>query len=755
MTYGSGGYDGGLQGAAVARVVAVADVNGDGNPDLVVPNPCASSTECTNGTVSVLLGNGDGTFQAAVSYSSGGFYPLSVAATDVNGDGKPDLVVANECASSTDCTNGTVSVLLGNGDGTFQAAVSYGSGGYVAVSVEAADVNGDGKPDIVVSNYCASSSNCNNGMVGVLLGNGNGTFQPAVSYGSGGYITLSLAVADVNGDSKPDLIVISTCATNSDPCVTGSTVSVLLGNGNGTFQAAVAYGSGGYVALSVAVADVNGDNKPDLVVANDCASSTDCNNGTIGVLLGNGDGTFQTAVPFGSGGSYAVSVAVADVNADGKPDLVVANTCNIGIDCTNGVVGVLLGNGDGTFQAAVIYGSGGWEADSVAVANMNGDGTPNLVVANLCVSSTNCANGTVSMLINLLGPVASITGGYFNGVQIVGTTSYFPQDVVLTNIGETAMTVTSVTISGPPFAIIDNYCMKGVQPFTHCDIVVTFTPTAAGSASGSLVFKDNASNGTTQTVTLSGTGVAKPVATSTSVTGSLYPFSFYGQSVTLRAVIDPSAYGVVPTGTVTFVSGTTTLGTATVVPAAHGGACPIFCAVGSLNTTLLAPGLDVIAATYNGDATFSPSSGTTTQQVNLATTTLTSGLNPSYVFQSVTLTATVTGNYVVSPTGPVTFKQGATTLGTATLVNGQASISNTYTASGTFSTTAVYSGNADYATVDVACAEASRQQRAYDDRAHVITQSLDFRSVRNVHSYRYSPIWWDSNRKCHFQKQFH
>src|SRR5208282_1700274 len=120
----------------------------------------------------------------------------------------------------------------------------------------------------------------------------------------------------------------------------------------------VPYGSGGYHADSVAVADVNGDGKPDLLVANQCASSSNCNNGSVGVLLGNGDGTFQAAVTYGSGGYYAESVAVADVNGDGKPDLVVANDCCAGGNGDDGSVSVLLGNGDGTFQTAVTYGSG-------------------------------------------------------------------------------------------------------------------------------------------------------------------------------------------------------------------------------------------------------------------------------------------------------------------------------------------------------------------------------------------------------------
>ncbi len=282
-------------------------------------------------------------FAPAVAYDSG-TQPFSVAMADVNGDGKPDLLVANSFACEG-CNNGSVSVLLGIGDGTFQNPVTYGSRGYLTFSVAVADVNGDGKPDLLVTNR----NNGSVGSVGVLLGNGDGTFRGAVTDGSGGYQANSVAVADVNGDGKPDLLVANLCAEST--CAMNGTVGVLLGNGDGTFQTAVPYGSGGYYADSVAVADVNGDGKLDLLVANACASSSNCaNGGSVGVLLGNGDGTFQAAVTYGSGGE-ANLVAVADVNGDGKPDLLLANI--------NNTVGVLLGNGDGTFRTVVTYDTGG------------------------------------------------------------------------------------------------------------------------------------------------------------------------------------------------------------------------------------------------------------------------------------------------------------------------------------------------------------------------------------------------------------
>jgi hypothetical protein len=401
VTYGSGGFG--------ASSVAVADVNGDGKPDLVVANGCVESTCSTNGdgAAGVLLGNGDGTFQAAVTYDSGGFSPESVAIADVNGDGKPDLIVANWCASINSnggcSTDGVVSVLIGNGDGTFQTAVTYDTGGFETLSVAVADVNGDGKPDVLVANVCASETNCNNGIVGVLLGNGDGTFQTAVTYGSGGHTAESVAVADVNGDGKPDLVVANQCVDSS--CSTDGAAGVLLGNGDGTFQAAVTYDSGGLLSDSIAVADVNGDGKPDLVVANACGSTIIqyCDpqrgaNGTVGVLLGNGDGTFQPAVTYDTD-CTAESVAVADVNGDGKPDLVVAG-CSVNV-CSNGVASILLGNGDGTFQAPVSYSASGWGEFSVVATDVNGDGIPDVVVADSC-DDRNCFTGSiVAVLINM------------------------------------------------------------------------------------------------------------------------------------------------------------------------------------------------------------------------------------------------------------------------------------------------------------------------------------------------------------------
>ena len=400
VTYGAGGFN--------SDSMAIADVNGDGIPDLIVANSCASASDCANGTVGVLLGNGDGSFRTAALYDSGGNDPSSIAIADVNGDRKPDVIV-------THYSSGDVGVLLGNGDGTLKTAALYDSGGWFANSVAVGDVNGDGKSDLLVATNCArfdftcgsplapvrggfapAMSDLKPGSVGVLLGNGDGTFQAASNYETGTYRAKSIALADVNADGRLDVIV--TNQVTSSLLGNGSDVGVLLGNGDGTFQTAANYVTGGYgFTEQLVVADVNRDGKPDVLVANTATSQNQPGPGNVGVLLGNGDGTFQPVTVYDSGAKFPVSVAVADVNGDGNPDMVVANQCQSYDSCPNGVLSVLLGDDDGTFQAPLaVINSGVGSPTALTVTDVNGDGKPDLIVANSCYS---CAN-EIGVLIN-------------------------------------------------------------------------------------------------------------------------------------------------------------------------------------------------------------------------------------------------------------------------------------------------------------------------------------------------------------------
>ena len=349
--------------------VTVGDFNGDGKADLAVANG-------SSGTVTVLLGNGDGTFTAAAgSPITVGSRPVSVAVGDFNGDGKADLAVANY-------VDNTVTVLLGNGDGTFTAAGSPIVVGNGATSVAVGDFNGDGKADLAVANYVDNT-------VTVLLGNGDGTFTAAGSPIVVGNGATSVAVGDFNGDGKADLAVAN---------YVDNTVTVLLGNGDGTFTPAagspIVVGNG---PGSVVVGDFNGDSKSDLAVANN-------GDNTVTVLLGNGDGTFTAAGSPIVVGNGATSVAVGDFNGDGKADLAVANY-------GSGTLTVLLGNGDGTFAAAA--GSPitvGNNASAVAAGDFNGDGKADLAVANW-------GDNTVTVL---LAQVTETATAAISGVSIPG-----------------------------------------------------------------------------------------------------------------------------------------------------------------------------------------------------------------------------------------------------------------------------------------------------------------------------------------------
>ena len=165
--------------------------------------------------------------------------------------------------------------------------------------------------------------------MGVLLGNGDGTFQPGTPYPFGRYFTHSLAVMDLNGDGKFDLVVANMCMAISN-CSSNGTIAVIFGNGDGSFQAPITYPAGAYEPTSLALADFDGDGKIDVALVSQSVSGSNTA-GVVSVLLGNGNGTFQPAVSYNPGGSGSIAVAVADVNKDGKPDLTVVTGAGVGV----------------------------------------------------------------------------------------------------------------------------------------------------------------------------------------------------------------------------------------------------------------------------------------------------------------------------------------------------------------------------------------------------------------------------------------
>ena len=381
--------------------VTIGDFNKDGHVDLVVANnsgywPAGSSS------VSLLLGNGNGTFNAKQDFLLG-YYSgeqVQIKACDINGDGSLDLVIAVNAWSEPGAT-----IVLGNGDGTFQSPQNLSDVTRVT-SLAVGDLNGDGLPDLALAHY--------DGNLGILLGNGNGTFQAEksatvglVQYGYNKELTLN----DINHDGILDLLVFDQW---------GETVQILIGQGNGTFGltqqilqtdlnlnslafadfnndgqvelATFGYGAlslfsdlgdgtfhrmfedfivTGSYTISVTLHDINHDGNLDLIQGN--------NRGSISVLLGNGNGSFQQAQDIDVGGMWPDQITIADVNDDGNPDLIVRNSYSSG---------VLLGNGNGSFQAMHLLLIDPWLSfypgrGSVAVGDVNGDGKVDLVFSDL------------------------------------------------------------------------------------------------------------------------------------------------------------------------------------------------------------------------------------------------------------------------------------------------------------------------------------------------------------------------------------
>lgn len=465
LGYAVGGYAGGRP--------VVADFNHDGKLEVM--------THDWEMNLIYLPNQGDGTLMAANNYYSKRSestnywygYGISVATGDFNGDGHPDVVLGKS-GSSADMG---LTVFLGNGNGTFQPGVTYGDSEY-EYYVAVTDFNGDGKLDIVATDNEA-------GMLLVHPGKGDGSFYPPIAFatdpsGSGG--PDGLVVADFNNDGKPDVAVFNEENDN---------IGVLLNNGDGTAVNLTTYPLTGTGTL-LAAGDLKGKGNMDIVAA-------EYWNDAVAVLLNNGDGTFQapvetklnlgfTARPFG--------IAIGDLNGDGKPDIALTLDGDTGSENNYmQYVAVMTGNGDGTFNAPVLYPATAkntlidtpWPGE-IRIADLNNDGKPDLVY-------TNAEYGSVAVLYykgndpsnNPLyyDPVEFVSGGYAYGLSIVdlnsdGALDYvaagddFPGITIGYNTGGNALTVAS---SKSPALTTDTITVSAqVQPTARG---VTSTPTGA------------------------------------------------------------------------------------------------------------------------------------------------------------------------------------------------------------------------------------------------------------------------------------
>jgi hypothetical protein len=459
-----------------------ADFNGDGKLDLAY---FQLSSDLSVASLTIQLGNGDGTFQGRVSYAccSMTSYALGMVSGDFNGNGYPDLAVV---------AGGDVFILLNNGDGTFHFGPTFYSPVGGALSIAAGDFNGDGKLDLAIGT---------NTGVSLYLGNGDGTFQQQGGYATGLPVTYMVA-GDFNRDGVLDLVVPTS----------GVEMLFLQGVGDGTFLAPYGPLQGPWGVDGLITADINGDSKLDLI-AFPCASY-------INMLLGNGDGTFQPPVNIADLGTVVV---VGDFNADGKLDLALIWTNGV-----NGDLEIFPGNGDGTFQSPTktdIEGSGTF---GLVAGDFNSDGKMDLAM-------TMGYPGDYNLLVFLQGQFASADFGPTSlnfGSQAIGTPSA-PRDASLDNIGTSTLTLSNISITGAnagDFAQT-NSCPASLAPGGNvfCDVSVTFTPTAAGSRSATLSFTDNAL-GSPQLVSLMGTGAIPVPPVLLSPSSVAFPAQYVGTS---------------------------------------------------------------------------------------------------------------------------------------------------------------------------------------------------------------------------------
>jgi hypothetical protein len=528
--------------------VAVGDFNGDGKADLAI----TSRTSGAN-TVTILLGKGDGTFQPPASYPAGSGTP-SIAIADFNGDGNSDIAVS----SSDNQGSGLIGMLLGNGDGTFRPAINlpitvgFPSGlGSMAV----ADFNGDGKPDLLL---IASQP-------AILLGNGDGTFQSPLTLQMFGPFNTSVVVGDFNGDGKPDIVIA------------GNGLQIALGNGDGTFQAFSTINNGN-LGARLTVADFNGDGKLDLMMS-----------GSLSVLLGNGDGTFQPPVSSSIVGNAPI---IGDFNSDGIADLAIVNS---------NTVNLLQGNGDGTFHLVLSYTTAGVPY-VLAAADFNGDGRVDLASV-----STN-QGGNVTILLGVASGVSLTVTGGSSQTAVAGAAFVTPLQV-------------TVVQNGTP---VNSAIVNFTAPSAGASAVLT--PTAVTNTAGIATVNATANNipgsyvvtasyqGLTASFSLANTTVGGIVATSgTPQTALLYAPFPKPLVVTVRDSAGNLASGVTVTFTAPLSGASVSLSPITAVTNTSGQASAFAYAnntAGTYTVTASAGGLPASFSLTNTSLSVTISGGT-------------------------------------------------------------------------------------------------------------------------------------------------
>ncbi|PJJ59046.1 putative secreted protein (Por secretion system target) [Hymenobacter chitinivorans DSM 11115] len=499
--------------SGAAQGIVSADFNGDGRPDLATANSSQNS-------VAVLLQSATtpGTFPAISTYGSGGSFSPVLATGDLNGDGRPDLAVANQ-------ESNTVGVLLNSATtpGSFGSVVVYtASTASRCRGIAIADVNGDGANDLITGT---------NSQIGVRLGSKTtpGTFGALTTYASGSSVTDEIVVGDVNGDGRPDIVAGNT-STN--------TVSVLLNSATtpGTFGAAVTYLTNANSSLrGVALGDLNNDNRPDIVAVNDADN-------TVSVLLNSATtpGTFPTAVSYALGSSSPLGVTIGDLNGDGFAEIVAENYGgNYGV-----TVSVLVNSPTtpGSFPtAANVINTGGMGPCHAVIRDLNADGKPDLAIANFysndlsvllsttsftapTLSSVNPTSGPVGTSVTLTGArLGGATAVSFNGTAastfaVVNATTVTATVPTGATTGNVTVTTSGGTSNGVAFAVNPTVAISstaGSSGSTTTTSPLPFTVTFSQGVTGFVVGDVTVTNGMVSSLSGSGTTYALSITPTT------------------------------------------------------------------------------------------------------------------------------------------------------------------------------------------------------------------------------------------------
>jgi hypothetical protein len=681
-------------------------LRGDNLPEFAVTNSL-------DNTITLLVANGtNGSYRAFSTVSLPSIFPSGIVAGDFNRDGLLDLAVVNTCGAQTPCFPqaapvgpGSVTILLGNGDGTFTASPAQLATGNTPYAIAAADLNGDGILDLVVANSTGNT-------LSLFMGNGDGTFTPASASPATGNSPMALAIGDFNNDGFLDIAV----ANSID-----NTVSILLNqNCPSVAPAACAFAPAPVSPpvdagpIAIATGDLNGDGFLDLVVADASAN-------TVTVLLGNDTGAFAAVAPPQNSPNFSTGTApdgvvVADFNQDGRLDIITSNRSGSYSVLRQAVVMQLQLTSN---PSSFVYGA----APLLTVQLMPPPGAPA------------GPSGTVTLYDGSTAITSATLSGYQYQFQFMLPPTYFfgagTHQLTAVYSGDTnfapstSNAVTETVMTSPTTATLSTN-VTNASYGTSVTLTATVQPGSPAPATGTVTFTDTTNSTTLGTATLSSNS-AQLTLTSLTVGSHVILASYQGDancsgssssllsvnvtqaSATLTISGSPSqAQFAQPvrftaslqfsgnnpaTGTITFYDGATSLGTVSV----SGNAA-------SLSVSTLTVGTHAISAQYSGDSNFLSSSGNAAETVIPCSTTvvLTAGINPSVYGSYISMSATISPAYGSFPVegitiGQVAFYDGSTLLGTQNIEMSPALLSVQTLTAGTHTLTAQWLGNANYA----------------------------------------------------------